>query len=358
VNAADAHRQARALLDANRQNDALRILFAALAESPDDADALRLVGQVYLRSEVDRETDRAAGHDALVALKQSLVLEPEHAQGWSLLAIAYLRVGMLGDARVAARRGQRLAPDDWSTHYSVAIVDAAASYVTRETRAALTEAMRLAPEEPGVHFAAARVADARNRPRAAARSYEKVLSLDPQHAAARNNLAVLHVRRGNTGRAAAGFVGILASDPGAIRALSNLRYAVRRALRLVNLLLWAAVGIVNIELTDSSKPIWGAVTVAEILAAVAIVGTGGYVLWVRLSAGVYFGRLVRGIPRTDGWLAAWSIVLVASLVALVVAASVPLAATRVIYQCLAPLLFFTLVIFFTVSLVRKTPGER
>jgi cytochrome c-type biogenesis protein CcmH/NrfG len=344
------------LLGAGRPEQALRVLFAALAQSPDDAVLLRLVGRSYLRLDDGRESAR----QALAALKQSLVLEADDPEGWSLLAFAYLRVGMLGDARVAARRAQELAPLNWSTHNTVAIVDAAAQYVNRETLAAVSEAVRLAPDEPEVHFAAARVAEARNRTREAVRHYREVLSLDPDHVAARNNLALLHVKRGETGLAAAGFVGILAGDPTAVRALNNLRYTVRRALRVINLLLWAAVGLVSITLNgpapDSSA--WNAIVSPLSVAVVAVAGLLVYLVRVRATAGAYFGRFIRSIARVDPWLATWALTLGAGVVTIVVAAILPLEVARGIYTVLAPVLFLSLVIFFTVSLVRKSPGER
>jgi hypothetical protein len=150
------------------------------------------------------------------------------------------------------------------------------------------------------------------------------------------------MQAGNAGRAAAGFVGILAQDPNSTLALYNLRVAASRSLRVVNIVLWVAVVIVN---GVGRGPTIGAAdkTISVVVAILATACVVGYVLWVRRRAGAYFTRFVLSIPKTDRVLTVWAGALACCLVAIVAAIFVPQEAVRVIYSAAAILLLLSLV---------------
>jgi tetratricopeptide (TPR) repeat protein len=321
--------RANGLLGINRPREALEVIYSSLASNPDDAAMLRLAAQAHLAA------DQRAGsaQNAISAAKRSLALEPDNAHGWRLLAVAHSRTRSHGLAHEAAETAQRLEPNGWQGHVVLADVDAAADNVDDQTRAAVRTAISLAPQVPETHFAAARVAMASHNRRAAAQHYQDVLAIDPNHAAARNNLAIIQMKRGNTGRAAASFVGLLAENPNSTLALLNLRATAFRALRVVYIVLAIALVALNSyfnategALDDNQARAWS-IGVA-VLAVVSIVA---YTLWVRGRAGVYFGRFVRSIPKTDKVITAWASVLALCAIALVSAVFVPSFVARVIY---------------------------
>jgi Flp pilus assembly protein TadD len=338
VSSLDAASEARVYLDTNRPSQALRSLGEALAGQPDDPELLHLLAQAHLAADPGRQ----GATDAIAAATKAIALDAEDPFPWRILSIAYTRLGLHTQSREAARTSRQLAPWLWVSHTIVAHADASAHAISIDTTQSLSEAMRLAPGEAEVHFAAGRVADAARDTTAAAGHYREALSLDPTHAGARNNLAVIDMRNGNAGRAAAGFVGILAQDPNSTLALYNLRVAAGRSLRVVNIVLWVAVVIVNgVGRGPATGPADKIVSVVvAILAAACVLG---YVLWVRRRAGAYFSRFVRSIPRTDRVLTAWAGALALCLVAIVVAIFVPTAAVRVIYSGAAILLLLSLV---------------
>jgi Flp pilus assembly protein TadD len=339
------------MLEAQRPREALTELRASLTDDPSNADTLRLFGQALVQADDGPQ----AAQDAIAAVKQSLTVDPDNSFAWRILAVAYTRLGMQDSARDASRTGLRLDPAEWRNHTAVAHADASAGQIGADTLASVTTAIQLAPSEAEVHFAAGRVAVAQNRRGAAIEHYTKVLSINPEHSGARNNLAVIRMAQGDTGAAAAGFVGILASDPTSKLALFNLRLAARRSIRIVNLILWFAIILATSGLgLHEYSPNHGVAIGVTVLAVVGIVG---YFLWIRHKAGAYFGRFVRSVPRTDRWLAVWAALLAASVLALVVALFLPAVAAAVVYLLLKVLLFVSLVAMFASRyLIRRPPG--
>ena len=204
---------------------------------------------------------------------------------------------------------------------------------------------------------AARVAGAQGNARLAAENYEKTLALNPDHVAARNNLALIQLRRGNAGSAAAGFVGLLAQNPNSKLALYNMRIVALRGLRIINLVLWIAVALVNsgaFTQADTSHSAERILVVVVAILAIAVIA--GYVLWVRSRAGTAFGRFVRSIPKTDRALTAWAAFLGVTIVALGVAIFVPTTATHAIYTTAGVGLFVGMVIMWIVSSHRRPPS--
>jgi Flp pilus assembly protein TadD len=327
------------------------VLFASLSAEPDDASALRLVGQSYIAL----DSSIKSSTDAIAAVKRSLALEPDNAHAFRILAIAYSRLRQHPLARQAALAAMRVEPNQWQSYAALAEADAAAKQISRETTDAVATAQSLAPSNPEVHFVAGRVAGAQGNARLAAQSYQQALALNPDHAGARNNLALIHMRRGNTGSAAASFVGLLSQNPNSRLALFNLRIAALRGLRIISLVLWIAVATVNsVSLSDPNSR---SHTLTIVMGVLAVAVIAGYVLWVRSRAGRAFWPFVRSIPRTDRILSAWAAFLAVTIVALVVAIFVPLGATRVIYTTAEVGLFAGIVIMWFVSATLKPPAS-
>jgi tetratricopeptide (TPR) repeat protein len=317
--------QARMYLDANRPKQATQLLIASLAENPDDAECLRLLAQSYLAT----MTGALGGSAAMPAAQHSVVLNPNDAHAWRILSLCYTRMGWHEQARDAARTARAASPNEWVSHTFVAHADASAMLITPDTHASVAEAIRLAPNQPEAHFAAGHVAQAGKKTAAAAAHYEQTLALNPDHVGARNNLALIQMRRGNTGRAAAGFASMLAQNPNSDLALRNLRATGFTALRIIYFILAACMIALNTfgRSGDASQIRVGGI----IVAAIAVGCVGGYVLWVRRKAGAYFGRFIRSVPATDKLLTAWAAILGVALIAIVVAIFLPVTAASDVY---------------------------
>src|SRR5205085_1970848 len=73
--------------------------------------------------------------------------------------------------------------------------------------------LRVGPNAASMHLAYGEAALACKLADEAARAFEKVLALDPANAPARNNLAILDLRRNRFGKAIDGFGSALRADP-------------------------------------------------------------------------------------------------------------------------------------------------
>ncbi|HEX4442299.1 MAG TPA: tetratricopeptide repeat protein [Galbitalea sp.] len=342
--------QAQLYLDLQRPHEALRILGAALATNPDDSATLRTLALAHLQA----DRGRPGGELAVRAATQAVTLSPHDAFAWRILALGYSRLGRHPDARKVARTARSLAPDFWASYTLIAEVDCNAKYITTDTHAAVAEALKLAPNEPSVLFSAARVAQIDGRLSEARTLYEHVLALRPSDASARNNLALISLKRGDTGKAAAGFAGVLAQNPNSELALRNLRATGFSALRIVYFILIICVVLMNNFVRgsndyDSSNGHLSRVVVA-VLAAACV---GGYLLWFRRKAGTYFGRIVRSIPATDKLLFFWAIVLAGCLGAIVGAVFVSGPDAALIYGLTAAVLVATVLVVSIINASRR-----
>lgn len=203
----DDLQRAEALLAVGRLDAAGQILAGVLARQPDSAAALCLLAVLENKRGDHRAMLRAA--DAAVAA------EPGSDWAHRLRSTALRHRGRPQEAREAARDAVRAAPDNWACHVVLAeseLLDETVDGVESAYRAA-SKAVELAPDEPDAHLTLGRVHAAAFDPAYAQACYEQALALDPQHVAARNNLAVEQLR---TGRYTAGgrtLIDALAQDP-------------------------------------------------------------------------------------------------------------------------------------------------
>jgi tetratricopeptide (TPR) repeat protein len=95
--------EVRTSYDAGEFATAHERALAALAEHPDDLTLLRLAGRAGFELGLD---------DAVSHLSRVTTLEPDDAEGWHDLAVAFVNEGRLEDASGAFRSALRLRPDD------------------------------------------------------------------------------------------------------------------------------------------------------------------------------------------------------------------------------------------------------
>lgn len=196
------------LLDLHRPGEAEQILRRYLASDPGSARALQLLTRALLRQDRSEE--------AVATARQAVAQDPTAPDGLLMLAVSLLDV----DGEAAATEGVqvaeqavRRAPYLWVTHYTLgrALLRGRRPRV-RDAYAAALEAVRLAPHEADPHnLVGMCLADLR-QPKDARIAYEHALRLDPHHAHALNNLAVLDLGGGK-----------LAGATGALSAALRLR---------------------------------------------------------------------------------------------------------------------------------------
>jgi tetratricopeptide (TPR) repeat protein len=270
--------RAALLVDAGRYADARRILAAVLAEDPTDASALCVMALC-----AHGEGNHA---EALTVANRAVAAGPDEEWAHRIASMALTKTGQHGEAVRAAREAVRLAPYDWHTHVQLSVTLAALAPLThnllaplptprrrtlREARAEAARAIEQAPDHPGPHFAMGYAEQAAGQARRARASYRRTLALDPHDVPARNNLAVLDLRRHSVGAAAQGFASALRSDPHFALGPRNLETA---GMRLLRHLYWAGLLAFVLAVTATYSP----VPVRVLLVSVVIIGAGAYVL--------------------------------------------------------------------------------
>lgn len=233
--------QADILLQLNRPAEAVRAATQAVAAEPENARAWG-----YLALCLGENGQHPA---ALAAVNRAVSLEPAEA-GWRLQASRTLSaLHVLKGSIAAATEAVRLAPWDPDTHTQLATALAWRGHggrvfgyqlpgdlTTAENHA--QRAIALSAGSVDAQFAAALVAAAAGRYRLARRRYRQVLRMDPQHAAAINNLAAVDLHRLRLGRSGAGFVRALQTDPSLQLARRNVSKSVHLQLGCLQAVIW------------------------------------------------------------------------------------------------------------------------
>ena len=308
--------RAEVLLETGRVPQAITILSTALASEPTSYTLLCLLARAHIANGTAVDAQRAA--------EAAIGANPEGEWAHRLLSLAYSHQHARSMAVNAARTAVRLAPTLWQTHTRLAMALADAGHNDEAWQAA-TEAVRIGPDQADTHFALGFIAmksRARSSRRLAEREFETTVKLNPQHAAAFNNLAKLRLQRGRLAPAAQGFGAALGSDPQLVVAKHNLRVLARLYLRRFHWLLiigyFVTIGISggdgsSTARTNRSTLALGAGVVALLIAV------GVVVMDRRLPANLR--RYYRRLPLEDSWLGGW---LAIDLLALLLLCCLPL----------------------------------
>lgn len=316
-----ASARARALLDLRRPAQAIALLREALAQDPDDADLLLLLGRAHLLAHRPAE--------ALAAADAALAQQPARVSAHVLRCYALVALGRGAEAVAAGQESVRLAPQHSSGY--LALTDALVLHplpVARglaragrtPTLLAAQRAAELSPDLPLAHLGLARAYAQTADWRRARAASDRALALAPDDASIHNDVAALWFKQGPSTSAARGFARAAAMDPAGVSAANFVgacRARVAWAMFLTALAFWWLTANECVPFSTASIP--GVRTVAgNLLAAVLVTPTlvlGFFVL--RLPARVR-GAAVRAV-RSDRGLLARLEVLAAVAVAMVVA---------------------------------------
>lgn len=201
---ARARAELDALLELSRHREALDAVRTLLAEEPDAA---------LLHGQASRALTGLGDHrGALEAAGRAAALAPAWPWAHRLCATALLELGRPQEAARAAHEAVRLQPDRAVNHevYAQVLVDAPGGLPTAWLAA--LHAVRLAPDDAGSHFTVGYVAGRRRDARTAIEAYRRTLAIDPEHATALHNLALLESGT-SLRRRADGLAGALRLDP-------------------------------------------------------------------------------------------------------------------------------------------------
>jgi len=138
--------------------------------------------------------------DAEQEAMRALAQQPDDPQALALLALSRLDQGQRDPALEAAQQAVGLAPDLPYFHYVHALVHHRLDHEEEAFRAA-QEALRLDPADPDYHSLLASIELARRRWPAALESAEQALALNPEHVGAANLRSMALVRLGRKAEA-------------------------------------------------------------------------------------------------------------------------------------------------------------
>jgi tetratricopeptide (TPR) repeat protein len=175
---------------------------------------------------------------ALEAANRAVGLDPNDPDPYLIASKTLQTLGGTTQAIRAAEEVVRLAPLHPAAHANMATALTSRPlgetffglFMPRAYRRAAdhaAQAIALAPAATTGHFAAGLVAMRSRRPRQARAHFQRVLELDPQNAAALNNLALLDVGRGRVSKGTARYAQAIATDPTMGLARDNVRRTVQ-----------------------------------------------------------------------------------------------------------------------------------
>lgn len=317
-----------------RGEQALAVVRPALAQSPDDVDLL-VQGAVAL-IDLDREPE------ALTYLYAAAAHTPDSAVVHKLLSLARRGSGDRVGAYDSAVRATQLAPYDANAHIQVAH-SAAALRDPVNARAAAEYALRLAPDDPTAHLALSAaifhegVKPPKDRLREAEEHVRRALELRPGDPVALNELARIQMARGRLVTAAGHLSSSVRAAPSEDvmhRNMDVVLVAMIARFHWVLFAVWFVGGRIAAG-TRATLPRWLLVVLGLIgVTAVAVIA---WQLRSRVPADMRAGFL-RGFWRRQKLGAAWGVcLLVTSLVFLAAALSPAPAAQSLFFAGGVPL---------------------
>jgi tetratricopeptide (TPR) repeat protein len=206
------------LRELGRLADAEREARAALAAEPQDGALLAALAAVLLRA--GRNAEGLAAADAATAAA------PHEERSHRLRALLLSRLGRHAEALAAGYTSVSIAPEEPLAATAYARVLQGAGRLP-DAAAVAHRVVALAPNSAESHFLLADVTSDLGDRHTARLAYAETLRLDPQHAAARHDLAVLDARAHRPARALKGLIDAGTMDP-----------SMPQVLRTVTAVLW------------------------------------------------------------------------------------------------------------------------
>jgi predicted O-linked N-acetylglucosamine transferase (SPINDLY family) len=203
---------------AGRLAEAEAIYRQVIAEFPDHADALHLLGVLAGQ----------AGHAdrAIDLIGRAIAINPAVAQFHGNLGEAYRRLGQLDPALDSLNRAIELRPDLTDAHFNLGHVLSLKSRAV-QAMAAFQRAIELRPDHAEAYYALGNLLKDEGRHEEAIATFTQLIRFRPEHAQAHNNLGVSLHASGRLEEAISAFARTIQLKPDRAQAYSNLGVALR-----------------------------------------------------------------------------------------------------------------------------------
>jgi Flp pilus assembly protein TadD len=190
-------------------------------------------------------------HEAMGPAWEACRVDPNSVSALVVLSEAASQAGQTAYAVDIAERAVSLAPHGFVSHYTLGRA-LLRDHRVSDARRQAEETVRLAPSSPDAHNLVGMCFSAQARPREARIALGRALELDPQHAQAMNNLAILDIQTRPV-RATRALTRAASVDPHLRTIHQNLRVAGQR---LLYWLAWAAlaIGVVEVIVSKAEGP--------------------------------------------------------------------------------------------------------
>jgi len=203
---------------AGRLAEAEAIYRQVLAEFPDHADALHLLGVLAGQA---GHTDRA-----IDLIGRAIAINPGIAQYHGNLGESYRRLGQLEHALDSLSRAIELRPDLADAHFNLGHV-LWLKFRAGEAMAALRRAIELRPNHSDAYYALGNLLEEEGRHEEAIAAFTQRIRLKPEHAEAHNRLGVSLHANGRLEEATSAFLRAIQLRPDHAQAYSNLGVALQ-----------------------------------------------------------------------------------------------------------------------------------
>ncbi len=212
-------RRAESLIGVGRFDDAITALGRVVVVAPENAKAWCLMAQCF--GALDRHQEMRQAADRAIAVA------PQSEWAWRLRSTSLRGLGLLRDSLEAARQAVALGPHVWATH--VTLADVLLLSDQREARKEAYEsaqrAMELGPTVPGTHNTMGRVLLSIGEHRLAEQHFQSAIALDPANSAAHTNLAITDLHKGRLTAASRRFGEVVADNPTVTSYVGNVNVA-------------------------------------------------------------------------------------------------------------------------------------
>jgi Flp pilus assembly protein TadD len=304
------------MLDVKRHDDAVSLLARVIASDPENGRAWCLLATALLGARRYR--------DAAAAAKQAVAVSPTDEWAHRLVSIAHVNLGDAEAAVRAAREACKQAPEGWRCWFCLAqaaLVNVRLPYGFSEEEVAIAEhaagiARKLAPHQADVFYISGRASFAREHFEQARKYQEKALALDPTHAGALNELGRISLKTQRLRRAADYFVRAAGAAPHVSAYSRNVSVSVWGLIAGITYITAIATGFLATVVFATGDNEWP--VAASGLGAVAVL-SAMLATW-RFSA---LPRATRPLLRTRRVRSVLGAVYGSIIVAIVVSAAVP-----------------------------------
>ncbi|MEK6236896.1 MAG: tetratricopeptide repeat protein, partial [Planctomycetales bacterium] len=198
---------------AGRREQAEQCYRQVIAESPQEFDALQLLGVLVYQS--------GRGEEAIELLRRAAEIQPDHAELQNNLGGVYQGLGKLDEAAACFQSAARLDPNNAKPHVDLANIHARQGKLD-EAVGGYRESLRINPQDAETRRALGNLRLRQGDPQGAIEELRESLRLRPDSSETLLNLGNAQGRRGEWEEAAASYRRALEVNPSSAEACNNL----------------------------------------------------------------------------------------------------------------------------------------